>query len=695
MMALRASAGARAPGLLVQVVDPPPAVDPVRVDVPAFVCVCERGPVDEPVRVGSWPQFRLVFGGFVSNGLGAYAVKAFFDQGGEVCWVVRVAAPGVTTTATPPQPPDRTRTAVASVAGFVVGAAATVVQLDAVFTYLVTAVDATASTLTWDRPLHPGLDTTQPMTVSTGAGSSVARLLAAGGAPALDVVASSPGVWGDALEVVAAPGRRTATASRADETGGPQATPVESTAGLVVGDVVRVSQEVGGVAVTGTAVVERLDHTDRVVWWLSPLPAGLDPTAPFALETESTTLSVLEHGNVAETWPDLSMRPEHPRYTETAVAGSRLVRVAVLGATAPEPGRATLRGGRDGTAALSVADVIGDEVLADGRGAAALVAVEEPAVLAVPDLVGTPTPPVVLAPPEPPDPCDPCAEPEEVPARLDAVVVDAGARFDTEDVVRAQQALVESCERNTERVVLLDPPNALGPPTLAELRAWAARFSSSYAVAVVPWLTVLDPRASGRVRRVPACGHLAGMIAQTDAISGPWRSPANRTLAWAHGVDVLLGDEEHAIANEDGMLVVRALPGRGLVPLGGRTLSADALWVFLSVRRTMIYLRRALRLHLAWTVFEPDDAALAVAVESAVATLMVQVWEAGALVGGQAEDAYALQVDRGQALAGRLVLVLGVALARPAEFVTLRVSRTDNRLEINEMPEVVRAGRAS
>ena len=694
-MALPASAGARAPGVLVQVVDPPPAIVPVRVDVPAFVCVCERGPVNEPVRVGSWPQFRLVFGSFVANGLGAYAVKAFFDQGGEVCWVVRVVAPEVTTGAAAPQPAARTSTVVASVVGFVTGAAATVRQLDVAFTYLVTAVDATTSTLTWDRPLHPDFDLTQPMTVSAGAGLASTRLRGPGGLPSVDVRAASPGVWGNALEVVAGLGRRTATASRADEAGGPMATPVESTAGLVVGDVVRLSQDVGGVVVTGTAVVESLDHAERVVWWLSPLPVALDLTAPFALETETTSLTVLEHGSVVESWPDLSMRPEHPRYADGLLAASRRVRVAVAGTTAPEPARARLQGGRDGTAALTVSDLVGDDVLADGRGAAAFVDVDEPAVLAVPDLVGTPTPPIVLAPPPPVDPCDPCADPETVPAQLDAVVVDAGASLDAEDIVQAQWALIESCERNTERVVLLDPPNAEGAPTLAALRGWAARFSSSYAVAVVPWLTVVDPRAAGRLRRVPACGHLAGMIAQTDAVSGPWLSPANRTLAWAHGVDLALTDEEHAIANEDGMLVIRSLPGRGLVPLGGRTLSADALWIFLSVRRTMIYLRRALRVHLAWTVFEPNDSVLATTMVSAVATLMVQVWEAGALVGGQAEDAYALAVDQSQALAGRLVLVLGVALARPAEFVTLRVSRTDNRLEISEMPEVVRAGAAS
>ncbi len=694
-MAVSLVAGAHAPGVLVQVVDPPPAVEPVRVDVPAFVCVCERGPVDTPVRVGSWAQFGLVFGGFVPNGLGAYAVKAFFDQGGRVCWVTRVAAPAVLTRTLPPQPADRSVSLLESVAGFVVGAAATVRQDDLVHTYLVTAIDTSTSEVTWDRPLHPSLDVTIAMDVATGAGRATARLRGSGGVPALDVESASPGVWADEVEVVATPGRRFATSSRPEVPGSRLATPVETTAGLLVGDEVRISQDTGGPPVVVAAVVAAIDHAERVVHWEAPLPLSVSLLDRFALETSSTSILVLDRGQVVETWPDLSMRPEHERYAEAVTAASPRIRLAVTGTVPPEPARVRLRGGRDGTAGLVVADLVGDEVLDDRRGVAALVGVEEPAVLVVPDLVGTPSAPVVLAPPQPPDPCDPCAEAETVPERLDAVVVDAGARFSEEDVVRAQQALVESCERHTERVLLLDPPCAERPPTLAGLRSWASRFSSSYGVAVAPWLTVVDPRSVNRLRRVPASGHLAGMIAQTDALDGPWRSPANRSLSWAHGVDVDLTEEEHAIANEDGILVVRALPGRGLVPMGGRTLSADALWVFLPVRRTMIYLRRALRLHLAWAVFEPNGPQLARTVESAVATLMRQVWEEGGLVGPQAEDAYALQVDQSRAAAGQFLMVLGVAIARPAEFVVLRVSRTDNRLEVAEMPEVVRAGVAS
>src|SRR3954449_1576389 len=81
------------PGVYVEFVDPPAELDPVAVDVAGFAGVFERGPLDRPVRIASWPQFEATFGSFVRNGIGAYALKGWLDNGGRVAHVVRVAAP--------------------------------------------------------------------------------------------------------------------------------------------------------------------------------------------------------------------------------------------------------------------------------------------------------------------------------------------------------------------------------------------------------------------------------------------------------------------------------------------------------------------------------------------------------------------------------------------------------------------------
>lgn len=74
-----------------------PARSPDPLDETGFVGVCWRGPVQRPVRVTSWSQFVDVFGstrdprGRECPGHLPVAVRTFFDQGGHVAWVVRVA----------------------------------------------------------------------------------------------------------------------------------------------------------------------------------------------------------------------------------------------------------------------------------------------------------------------------------------------------------------------------------------------------------------------------------------------------------------------------------------------------------------------------------------------------------------------------------------------------------------------------
>src|SRR5262249_38119096 len=75
----------------------------VRTGVAGFVGFAERGPLSwlgataeelkaTVVRLTSWQQFLATFGGFIRYGYLAYAVRAFFENGGTTCYVSRVAA---------------------------------------------------------------------------------------------------------------------------------------------------------------------------------------------------------------------------------------------------------------------------------------------------------------------------------------------------------------------------------------------------------------------------------------------------------------------------------------------------------------------------------------------------------------------------------------------------------------------------
>src|SRR6478672_8207387 len=82
----------RKPGVCIERADAsrvPPVV--LRTDIAAFVGIAEQGPLDTPVPIESVRQFSAHFGDFIGGGYLAYVVRAFFENGGRRCWVVRVA----------------------------------------------------------------------------------------------------------------------------------------------------------------------------------------------------------------------------------------------------------------------------------------------------------------------------------------------------------------------------------------------------------------------------------------------------------------------------------------------------------------------------------------------------------------------------------------------------------------------------
>jgi len=80
----------------------PAEPQPIRLDVPAFVGLAQRGPVNQPTVIEDINQYQALFGGDLvlaqNGGVPVYAslpatVRSFFDNGGLRCYVVRVAGP--------------------------------------------------------------------------------------------------------------------------------------------------------------------------------------------------------------------------------------------------------------------------------------------------------------------------------------------------------------------------------------------------------------------------------------------------------------------------------------------------------------------------------------------------------------------------------------------------------------------------
>src|SRR5215468_9566016 len=66
----------------------------VATSIAAFVDNFPRGVLDEAVQCLSYADFENEFGGIDVNSAASYGIKQFFQNGGNECWVVRVASDG-------------------------------------------------------------------------------------------------------------------------------------------------------------------------------------------------------------------------------------------------------------------------------------------------------------------------------------------------------------------------------------------------------------------------------------------------------------------------------------------------------------------------------------------------------------------------------------------------------------------------
>jgi uncharacterized protein len=91
------------PGVYVEEIPSPnKPIEGVSTSTAAFIGLAPAGPLNEPVEIANWSQFVNVFsdpahpkaGPFLEGAYLAHAVRGFFLNGGNLCWVVRVGGEG-------------------------------------------------------------------------------------------------------------------------------------------------------------------------------------------------------------------------------------------------------------------------------------------------------------------------------------------------------------------------------------------------------------------------------------------------------------------------------------------------------------------------------------------------------------------------------------------------------------------------
>jgi uncharacterized protein len=248
-----------------------------------------------------------------------------------------------------------------------------------------------------------------------------------------------------------------------------------------------------------------------------------------------------------------------------------------------------------------------------------------------------------------------------------------------------QNALLTHCELLRYRFAVLD---AQSPPTdsMADVQNQRQQFDTKYAALYHPWLTIPDPfpddHSSPADFPVPPAGHVVGIYARTDIERGVQKAPANEVVRGITGLTRSLNKEQQDILNPYpvNINVIRDFRtnNRGLRVYGGRVITSDSDWKYVNVRRLIIFIEASLDRGLQWVVFEPNAEPLWARVRRSIANFLTLLWRNGALEGTKPEEAYFVKCDRTTMTqtdidAGRLIVLVGVAPVKPAEFVIVRI----------------------
>ena len=222
----------------------------------------------------------------------------------------------------------------------------------------------------------------------------------------------------------------------------------------------------------------------------------------------------------------------------------------------------------------------------------------------------------------------------------------------------------------------------------AQLTRADAYTASSQAAVYYPSLTIADPTtsATGATKVVPPGGAVVGQFMATDAARGVFKSPAGLStrLAGALSVSKLTNTELDSLNNGASPVnAIRYIPGSGIVIMGARTLKPGYADRYVSVRRSLIYLRKSLSDMTQFAIFEPNDFRLWRRVSTTIESFLTDFWAQGGLRGASPADAFFVKCDaENNPLVsienGQVNIEVGVALQRPAEFVVIRISQYDS-----------------
>lgn len=284
---------------------------------------------------------------------------------------------------------------------------------------------------------------------------------------------------------------------------------------------------------------------------------------------------------------------------------------------------------------------------------------------------------------------------------LDAIdeiaIIAAPGRTD----VASYRALLDSAESLKDRIAILDTPPTVGDvealtrvasvgsgsddeaksPKGQAAAAGSPESDRGYGARYFPSLRISDAIEPDKIVTAPPSGHIAGLYARTDAERGVHKAPANLAIRGALGLTQIVTRAEQDVLNPVGVNVIRFFTREGVRVWGARTNSSDPAWKYVNVRRLFMMIEESIAIGTRWVVFEPNDRPLWKDVTRDISAFLRLLWSQGALAGSRPEDAFYVicneETNPPEVIdAGQLIIEIGIAPVKPAEFVIIRIGQS-------------------
>ncbi|MCB5191718.1 phage tail sheath family protein [Methylobacillus arboreus] len=294
-----------------------------------------------------------------------------------------------------------------------------------------------------------------------------------------------------------------------------------------------------------------------------------------------------------------------------------------------------------------------------------------------------------------------------------------------------QHKLLQYCQQQDHCLAILDVPycnDQTLPTTVATFRDSVGKQWLRHGAAFLPWLEIAQPRAEhyedleikytpgvaaawnqyhkatrlqSRLlhkrleespdiaigRMIPPNGTIIGLFHAHDRNRGIWKTPSQVPINEVLGLSASITDNIQEPLNIDkhegkSINAIRKFNGRGILMWGARTLAGnDHEWRYISQVRTRSFVLASLRRHLVQQNFETNDERTWARIRQSYHAFLHKLWQDGGLSGDKPEHAFYVRAGLNQTMtsqdisAGRLIIEVGIALAKPAEFIILRIQQ--------------------